>query len=272
MNRGWTVNRLLVGDGRRLWLLGSGPSPAAARALDCQVARQLGRRVTDVVNAWAQAQGVLGNAGFARARIWAHEDVAAQMARQCPVCEARLRQRLGDAAVDLGPAPVRLPGHRLQGDSGVLGPWRWWRLWRAEGQPVTVWQVRGRPLWAAPGLLWGDGPPDLRDTDSRQMARVLAEVAALPQAMASAHWLPEQGGWQPPGTLVQHRQYLQGLTQAVRERQQSGGAEAEPAPTLPGLPDSAQRGYRHELNWQRAWRQEEAAWFDAPAAASGAAR
>ena len=45
INQGRISNLLAVREGRRLWLLGSGPDARFARALDCQLARQAGRRV-----------------------------------------------------------------------------------------------------------------------------------------------------------------------------------------------------------------------------------
>jgi hypothetical protein len=87
------------------------------------------------------------------ARHWAHADVARAMRTQCARCVLRLRQRLGDAAVDLGPAAsaARLPERWLHGASGQLGPLQWWRLQRTPAVPVTVWQVRGSGVFTAHG-------------------------------------------------------------------------------------------------------------------------
>ncbi|MCU7372975.1 hypothetical protein PEC18_19530 [Paucibacter sp. O1-1] len=59
-NRGQVSNLVLAADGAQLWLLGSGPSPAFGRALACQVRRQLGRPVSDLVSPWARPELVLG--------------------------------------------------------------------------------------------------------------------------------------------------------------------------------------------------------------------
>jgi hypothetical protein len=299
-NRGLTAHLLAVRQGPRLWLLGAGPSPAAALALNCQLAALAGQRVTDVINPWPQATVTLGNQGFAPARWWAHTDVAAAMQRQCPHCEAQLRQRLGPAAEDLGPRPIRLPSHSFSGDSGPLGPFHWWRLWRAPGQAVTLWRLQvpgaagqAQTWWMAPGLLWGDGPPDLRDASLPAVVQALetlrnlavapepAEAALGTQATrttesaTSAHadrWLPTQGAVLDGVGLRQQLQYAQGLVTAVRARQLAAGLETEPAADWRGPPwvwpegspawATARSPWRHALNWQRAWRQMEA-WEDA---------
>jgi hypothetical protein len=62
-NRGVVSNALLVRDGPRNWLIGSGPSAAFGRALGCQVKALTGRRVSDVVSPWARPEQVLGAAG-----------------------------------------------------------------------------------------------------------------------------------------------------------------------------------------------------------------
>ncbi|MEY4753526.1 MAG: hypothetical protein RJA44_1201, partial [Pseudomonadota bacterium] len=48
-NRGLISNLLLLADGPRTWLLGSGPSAAFGAALACRVRTELGRRITDVI-------------------------------------------------------------------------------------------------------------------------------------------------------------------------------------------------------------------------------
>ncbi|MBT9597106.1 MAG: hypothetical protein IV094_14080 [Vitreoscilla sp.] len=266
-NRGVVSNRLVVRDGARVWLLGSGPSPAAGAALACALRERLGWRVTDVVNPWARPELVLGNPAFPAARLWAHAEVAVAMRDACARCEARLRQRLGAAAADLGDAPIRVPTQLMQGDAGRLGPFDWWRLLRAAGSPVVVFRIRGRDLWVAQGLLWADGPPDLRDAELHTLRSALARLEAL-AGDGEARWMPEQGAWLGRSGPRDHGAYLQALTEAVRSRQAAGAAETDAAPALPGLAEAMGRGTRPALNWQRAWRQLEDEGFGPPRPAS----
>ena len=65
-NRGVTTQLVLVRDGARLWLIGSGPTPAFGSALACAVRRTTGRAVTDIVNTRAAPELALGNVAFER--------------------------------------------------------------------------------------------------------------------------------------------------------------------------------------------------------------
>jgi hypothetical protein len=205
---------------------------------------------------------VLGVAGLPDApRHWAHDDVAEAMAERCPGCVDRLRQRLGAAAPDLGDAPaqaIRVPSHRVIGRSGRLGPWDWWRLARADAQPVTVWRLGRARLWWSPGLLNGDGPFDARDTELRRLVDALAQLEALAardgrQAVHVGDQGPVRGADWPALSL----RYGRGLMATVRERIDAGGAETDPPGRWPGLaPDWSGHPW-HGLNWQRAWRQIE---------------
>lgn len=269
-NRGQVSNLVLAADpvdSRRLWLLGSGPSPAFGRALACQLQRQLGRRVTDVVSPWARPELVLGVTGLGPVRHWAHADVAAAMAEQCPHCVERLRARLGPAAVDLGPAPIppSPPASRqLRGDSGTLGPWRWWRLPRSAGRGVTVWQAGA--LWFAPGLLNGSGPPDGRDADLGLLAASAGRLAMLAPPAATAHtrFIGEQGPPMDGDAPRQHQAYWQELLAQARAAIERGDSDTAPALAWPGLPPAWASHPWHALNWQRAWRQVEPEVLAAP--------
>jgi hypothetical protein len=55
-SRGIVSNLLIARDGKRLWLVGSGPSPAFGQALACRARQHIGRVVTDIVNPWARAR------------------------------------------------------------------------------------------------------------------------------------------------------------------------------------------------------------------------
>ena len=270
-NRGQVSALMAVRHGTQRWCLGSGPSPAWGRAWRADLQQRLGGAPTDVISPWARPELVLGVAGLGPVRHWAHADVAQAMASQCAGCEARLRQRLGPAAADLGPAPAaRVPGRRLQGEQGQVGPWAWWRAWRSEVSSVLVFRWRLAPWWSAPGLLWADGPPDLRDADLRTLQASLAWLAWRvagdgPRALL----LPEQGPPMGAAGLAATRAYLHGLAAAVQARQAEGAPESDPAGRWPGLPGEWAEHPRHALNWQRAWRQLEDELLRAPSVAAG---
>jgi hypothetical protein len=284
-NRGQVSNLLLLRDGsgpaQRWWLVGSGPSPAFGRALACQLARQLGGRVTDVISPWARPELVLGFAGLQAAggagalRHWAHAEVAQAMAAQCPHCVERLQQRLGSAAGDLGADPIRLPDHRLTGDHGRLGPFDWWTLPRSADRVVTVWRLArpGRPaLWLAPGLLQGDGPPDGRDADLALLAQSAQRLAGLAAADGPAvQFLGEQGPPLSADAPLQQARYWRDLLATARAAVLRGDDETAPAPGWPGLPPGWAQAPWHALNWQRAWRQAEAAVLAEPVPPASAA-
>lgn len=261
-NRGLVSNLVVVRDKGRVWLLGAGPSPRAGRALACQLKRVTGWRVTDVMAPWPRPELVLGQSAYVGARLWAHASVAAAMRERCPRCEARLRLRLGRAASDLGPQPIRIARWHLQGTQGRWGPWSWWLLQRADATSVTVFRLRNTPLWVAHGLLWGDGPPDLRDAEPAAMRASLTRLVHLSAADgAQARWMPEQGALLDAGAPQRHSQYLDSLQQAVARAQEQGALETELPDTLSGVPAQTLAAPRHALNWQRMWQlEEQASW------------
>jgi hypothetical protein len=256
-NRGVVSNLLIVRDGRRVWAIGSGPSPAFGRALGCVVQRETGHAITDVISPWPRPELVLGAAGLPQARHWAHADVAQSMRRQCTRCVMRLRQRLGSAAVDLGPANgrVRWPDHSLRGASGQLGPLSWWRLQRAPGVPVTVWQVRRDGALTAHGLLWAGDAPDLRDSRVDAMHAATQQLALIARNASSL--MGEQGEPAGTGELDAHIVYWTALDAEVRNAQSRGDDATTVPTTLPGVDASRTKGTAHALNWQRAWRHAE---------------
>lgn len=267
-NRGQVSNLLVLADGQRLWLLGSGPSPAFGARLACVLRSQLGRLPSDVLSPWARPELVLGVAGLTAAgplRHWAHDDVAEAMVERCAGCADRLRHRMGAAAEDLGADAIRLPTDRFAGASGRLGPMSWWRLDRDRGQPVTVWRMQladGTPLWWSPGLLNGSGPADARDA---RLPGLQAAAARLMQLTAAdgptARHLGEQGEVQPSDLPSRQQAYWRMLEAQVRGAMDAGRTETDPAPAWNALaPDWARHPW-HALNWQRAWREIEPDWL-----------
>ena len=276
-NRGHIANILVGVDGSRVWVLGSGPSPAFGQRLNCTLRQRLGRGATDVISPWphpelvAGVKGLLADAGGhgKTVRHWAHAEVAQAMRQSCNRCVAQMARRLGAAAADLGDDPIHLPVHRVRGDRGQLGPWRWWRLVRAPGMPVTVWWWRGAvrggapsataaPLHA-PGLLWSPGAPDGADSSAQWMADATEAAMRLHRGLGGGRplaWLGEQGEVLAPDAAQEQARYWRSLLAAVAQSLDAGDDGSAPAPELPGLA-ALSTGVRHQLNWQRTWRQEE---------------
>ncbi len=263
-NRGRVTNQVLARDGARLWLIGAGTTPAAARALACQVRQRLGRGISDVLVPYARGEQTLGLSGFAGARQWAHERVPELMRRQCAACVEMMRERLGAAAVDLGPNPIRIPAHVLRGTEGSAGPWQWWALPRADDQVALVLRHRRQPLWLAPGWLWDEAtPPDARSADVDKLGSATRRAAELAAADGTgARWVGEQGGVQDAGALPRVAAYWAALQQAAAGPVARGELLGAAAP-LPSLPPAWNTHPQHALNWQRAWRQAEDGQFDA---------
>lgn len=271
-NRGRVQPLIAHREGARLWLLGTGATPVLGRAIRCRLEARAGLPVSDLVNPWPRPEHVMGNRAFPRARIWAHAEVAATLKARCPRCIARLRAQLGRHGAELGPGlqALRLPTHTVQGAAGQLGPFRWWRLDRGEATPVTVWRLDAAGLLWAPGLLWTADAPELQDATlaaleaSTQALRAL--LAEAPPGGGAWRLVPEQGPPAGPEAVDATLAYWRGLREAVDAAQARGAGEADPPPaTLPGVPAAWTQGLRHALNWQRAWREREAASFDNPA-------
>lgn len=252
-NRGHASHLVVARAGSRLWLVGAGPTPAFGERLRCTLQRRLGGQPHQVLVPWARAELALGARSLAPATLVAHATVADAMAEQCAHCVDRLRQRLGEAAADLGDDPVRLPGLRLEGTRGRWGPFDWWVLPRAAARTVTLLQHRASGLWLAHGLLWGDGPPDTRDADLEPMQQAMQ--ALLPRATPRSRWVGEAGGLLDAEGLRAQVAYLVRLREAAAEAVRQGDLATEPPPG--SGPDHP----RHALNWQRAVRQAEEAYF-----------
>jgi hypothetical protein len=263
-NRGVVSNLVLARQGRRWWLLGSGPSPAHGRALACQIRQRFGHAVTDVVSPWARPELVLGQKGLVGARRWAHAEVAQAMREQCAACVLRLQERLGAAAGDLGTDPVAVPDHLLHGQSGRLGPFSWWLLPRAAGRIVTVWRHEASGVGVAHGLLAAAAPGDGRDADLGLLQSGLLRLADWsPAEDARARWVPEQGAVLAADALATQARYWRDLLLAVGAAVDTGADESATAQRLADWPQAVSAHPWHSLNWQRAWRQVEAQRFDA---------
>ncbi|MBI5717702.1 MAG: hypothetical protein HZC37_08450 [Burkholderiales bacterium] len=274
-NRGQVVNLVLARHRGRLWLLGSGPSPAFARALRCAAWRRFGLDIRAVANPHARAEFVLGNAGLAGARVVAPAPVREAMRAQCPQCVQRLRERLGEAAIDLQAAPVRLPRAlptprgraRAMDDPQRWGPFEWHLVRRADRSWTSAWRHADAGVTAAFGLLWFDGPPDGRDTEPAHLVRALASLLAA--APAGERFIGDTGPPADRGAAQRQLDYWRTLWRAAQQGVAAGATQAgEPAAEVAEAVEGAD-GWRdherHRLNWQRAWRLAEDALFAAPA-------
>lgn len=260
-NRGWVSNVLIAPQGRLLWILGSGPSPAFGAALSalCESLWPRARRL--VVSPWAHPESVLGLSGLVHAQHIAQSEVAEQMARRCPGCLERLAHRMGGAAVDLGQSPIRLPDRTLDGASGTLGPFDWDLLRRAPDVAVTVWRHRASGLVFAPGLLWGDSPPDARDGALDDLQAAARALVHDPRWRTSARWIGQQGGEVDGSVPRQTAAYWVGLERQAEQAIERGDDGFTPPRVMPGVPSPWLHRPQHELNWQRVWRQVESRWL-----------
>jgi hypothetical protein len=268
-NRGQVSNLLVVRDGHRLWLVGSGPSPAFGRALDCRVQAVAGRG--------HRCREPLGPARSCSVRAPSRGPVTGRMPMSRRRCaggvpmRAALARAAGAAAVD--PARGRCACRVARG--GAWAGWGrsdWWLVMRATGVPVTLWHVRGTPVLSAHGLLWADALPELRGSDVKHISAATLRRAEIAAAATAPQLIGEQG---PSAGLAQadaHLHYWRELARAITAAQ-TAGADGTQAQALPGIEPALLRSPVHALNWQRAWRQaEDAAFAPADAADQGRGR
>ncbi|CAM5794581.1 hypothetical protein [Rhizobacter fulvus] len=259
-NGGVVAQLVVVQDGARVWLVGSGPTPAFGAALGCAIQRRVGRPVSDLVNTRAAPELALGNAAFPAARAWALPDVIATMRARCGTCLDRLKARIGAAGESLRHDRIRVPTQPVGGagaSRGALGPFAWRALPRARGERTLVLRHRATSIVVAQGLLWTDDVPDLRETDS---ALLLASLRALQRFAVGARLLGEQGDVADAHAVARQVAYVDALRGAVRSHLERGDVDgaAGIGVDLPGF--AALPGYarRHPLNLQRVWREREA--------------
>ena len=249
-NRGVTIQLVLVRDGTRVWLVGSGPTPAFGAALACAARRITGQAVTDVVNTHVAPELSLGNSAFPGARLWALPQVIAAMQERCGQCLARLKDQIGPAGRSLVNEAIRVPTGLVQ--PGRLGPFDALALDRQPGEPALVLRHRRSKIVIAQGLLWADAVPDLYGTTSEAL---LQSLGALERFATGARLIGEQGDVVGPAALAAQRSYVEALRQAVRQRLASGDVQGDvPLPAYAELPGYATQ---HPLNVQRVWRELE---------------
>jgi len=290
-NGGWVTQPVVVRDGARLWLIGSGPTPAQGLRLRCAISAALHREVTDVINTRAHPELALANLAFAGARLWALDDVADAMQHRCPQCLDRLRQRLSeregddvigsatpasrpstsnassslglpDPTVSLHPITIRVPDHRLKGDAGTLGPFQWWAVERAPGERALLLLERRSGWLIAQGLVWVGGVPNLRETALDEMTAGLERLRLIAAQPGVAGVLGEQGEPGRAAIVADHLDYLAQLRQRTQAALDRGEVEGAHPIELPAFADRPGYAAYHALNRQRLWRWLERKLFD----------
>ncbi len=265
VNRGETTQVVIAVEASRVWLIGSGPSPAYGASLACAVKRATGRAVTDVVNTRAAPELAMGNVAFPQATLWALPDVIATMRARCVTCLERLKSRIGEAGESLQNDLIRPPDSAVQ--ASRLGPFDWRSLPRSSPQTkdenVLVLRHRADRIVVAQGLLWEGDVPDLHEAHIDVIASSLRALQGFAQG---ARLLGEQGELTGPLAISQHLRYVKQLRAAVWAQLQRGevqgasgvsGVSAE-LPEFASLPSYVAR---HPLHAQRVWRELEPAMF-----------
>lgn len=271
VNRGFVANLLLARDSEGLWLIGSGPSPRFGRALEVAIRTRWPQQPLELASPWAHPETVLGVAGVPHRHHTSHAEVAQQMAQRCPGCLQRLAARMGSAAADLeirpadtdsaAPHPIQIPVTVFRGDAGRWGPFDWHRRQRAADVTVIIFTHRSTGVVHAPGLLWGDVPPDGRDADSQALAASLSGLAQWGQERRVRRWLGQQGGVVGMKQVHAAALYWQGLAAKALEGQERGDDGLQAPMQIDGVPAHWLAHAHHTLNWQRSWRQAESHWL-----------
>gem|GEM_PF-801472 len=258
-NAGVVTQLVVVRDGARVWLIGSGPTPAFGEALACAVRGRFGGDVTDVVNTRAAPELSMANVAFASARRWALPDVIAVMRARCTACLDRLKGRIGAAGETLAVDRIRVPSQpvgRPGAARGRLGPFAWLALARAPGERTLVLRHVGTRLVIAQGLVWAGDVPNLRDTHS---ATMLAGLRSLQRFAAGATLLGEQGEPAGPQAVASHIDYIAALRRDALAHLTSGDVDGASGSGVDLPAFAALPGYAlvHPLNVQRVWRERE---------------
>lgn len=275
-NGGWVTQSVVVVDGARVWLIGSGPTPAQGLRLRCAISSTLHRAVTDVINTRAHPELALANLAFAGARLWALDDVANAMQQRCPQCLDRLQQRLSeheddasgkpsgahDPAMSLHPITIRVPDHRLPGDTGALGPFRWWAIERAAGERTLLLLHRRSGWLIAQGLVWTGGVPNLRETSLDEMTTSLERLRSIAAQPDVTGLIGEQGEPGSATVVADHLEYLSQLRQRTQQALDRGEVEGARPIELPAFADRPGYAAYHALNRQRVWRALERRLFE----------
>lgn len=264
VNGGQVVQGVVVRDGTRIWLIGSGPTPAAGAALACAIERRVGGPVTDVVNTRAAPELSMGNVAFPAARRWALPDVIVAMTARCRTCLERLKARIGPAGDSLALDSIDVPSQPIVGSGragaarGRLGPFDWLALARAPRERTLVLRLRREPLVIAQGLVWAGDLPNLRETRSETL---LASLRALRRFARGARVLGEQGessDGDGPQAIAQNIAYIEALRAmlpgVIRGDVAGATGVGVELPDFAALPGYA---FVHPLNVQRVWRELE---------------
>lgn len=252
-NGGATVQLLVVREGERIWLVGSGPTRAFGTALARAVHEAAGAPVSDIVITRAAPELAMASAAWPGARLWALSDVAAAMRERCGECQQRLKAALGAAGDDLVPQDIRVPDHTVGApgaEAGRLGPFEWRALARGGGERALVLRQRDDAVVLAQGFVWAGDLPDLRGTRQPAFADSLRQ---LREWAAGQRLLGEQGGLCDSSQIERHLAYLQALHAALAPRIARGEAWPGSDAGLPAAGALAGDAARHALNVQHLW-------------------
>lgn len=265
-NAGHVAPTVALVRGPRALLIDPGPSARHAQRVRDDLRLRFGAEVVDIVNTHAHAENVLGNAGFAdgiaagRVRVWATAATRAAMAQRCPACLDSLTRRVGDGAMT-GTAIV-LPTHTLaEGDALALDGVRLRALrveqGHTEGDLVLWWPEAGVLL--AGGLVYQGRLPELAQGSLDGWLAALQRLAALRPRVVVGSRVTDAGG------IADTQRYLTTLRREVLAAMDAGRLAGERGlVSMDAWRDWAGHAERQGFNVQRAWRELEAVWMQAP--------
>jgi len=277
-NQGHVLPISVVVDAGEALVVDPGPSHRQGLRIRASLVCRFGARVRWIVNTHAHAESVLGNSAFADLQALGLLDIAATagtreaMQRRCEQCLPYLTELISSEAMQ--DTRITLPNRTLaEGQTLAVGRVRLQvmevRNAHTESD-LLLWDTRRRLLWAG-GLVYDGRIPELAQGSLNGWLQALQRVSAWhPATVISAAWSTSADADQLPPAVQATRQYLQALRMRILQAMDAGldGSDLRPLE----LPDYRHwTGYseRHGFNVQRAWRELESEWMDAPKPAVG---
>lgn len=269
-NAGHVAPTVALVRGPQALLIDPGPSARHAQRVRASLRARFGAEVVAIVNTHAHAENVLGNAAFAdgigagRVRVWASAATRQAMQQRCPACLKSLTERVGAEAM-AGTAIVLPTDTLAEGDALTLGGVRLRALrveqGHTEGDLVLWWPEAG--VLIAGGLVCDGRLPELAQGSLDGWLATLQRLAALqPRVVVGSRVTDAQG-------IVRTQRYLTTLRREVLEAMDAGRLAGERG--LVPMDDWrhwAGHAERQGFNVQRAWRELEAVWMQAPSGAA----
>ena len=258
-NQGLVVHSAVLASGKQALLFDPGAHWQRGHALRESIRRDLGLRVTAVVDSHAHPEHVLGNSAFADVPIYASADTAKLMGQRCPACRQRLMDLLG--AARMAGTRIVLPRHLLA--DGQRWHWQGRTLQvavfdRAHSRgDLALFDESSRVLLAG-GLANRERIPEMTEASLPGWLAALTRLQGL-----QADFVIGSGCGSAEQTLEATRAYLQTLNDVVREAIENGESEFAvlSSKRFDAWRDWAQFSDRHPLNVQHAWAELEAAWW-----------